>query len=115
MSSPSEEKASHFSFAGKEESKLKKVDSDFRNKKIKQREEDIKMNHSYEEFKANKHVENTKNLNMESLKRREEMKRRQEAGGVISNRVANIGIRTPNDVGKRSSRTTYVRMGRRNR
>ena len=107
------DKHSSFSFTENILKDDKKIDEDFRQRKIKEREEELKKE-KYEEFKRQKDIDNQKNLNIESIKRREEMKRRREATGTFGDRMANIGIRTPHDNGKQSRpTTTYVRNGRR--
>ena len=86
----------------------------YREQKMKERQEETKEKR-YEEFKLTKQIENAKNLNQDSFNRREDMKRRQEVGGNISQRFANVGIRTPHEKQPSRPSTTYVRNGRRNK
>lgn len=87
------------------DSKPKNVESKFEPRKS----EELKYNNRLEESKitddkriqqlrANKEVDNQRFLDMNSLKRREDMNRRKAtAASQDGNRFANIGIRTPHD------------------
>jgi hypothetical protein len=92
----------------------RRIGDDYRQQKIEERQEDIREK-NYEEFKLNKQIENTKNLNDASFKRRQDMQKRQETGGNIGQRFADIGIRTPHEKAPLKPSMTYVRNGRRNK
>lgn len=109
-----DDKDSVYSFRKKDTLKGKVIDEDFRARKIREREEELKKQKKYEDFKKSHEIENTKNLNIDSLKRRDELNKRRENGATYADRIVNVGIRTPMDPNKRRNTTTIVRGGRRN-
>lgn len=101
---------SQFSFTEKNP-----IDDDYRQRKIREREEELKRQKDYEEFKKKHEIENTKNLNLESLKRREDQNRRKEIGGNYGDRYSKIEVRTPMDKNQGRSSVTYTRNARRSK
>ena len=104
--SDSKEKDSHFSFTPKEK---KPITNEYRKKKMEEREERKK----YEEFKKKHEIENIKNCNLESLKRRDDQNRRKEKGGTYADRYNDVSMRTPMNVNKKRTTVTYTRNARR--